>query len=83
MALQKTVKTVHGLTATNAYHRIENMTLNKSEMRFDLRSYSDVNAPPFGFVHCFCAYNLNGENPIRQAYLYLKTLPEWADAADV
>jgi hypothetical protein len=27
-------------------------------------------------------YDLNGPNPIKQAYLYLKTLPEFADAVD-
>lgn len=26
--------------------------------------------------------NLDGTNPIKQAYLYLKTLPEFADAVD-
>jgi hypothetical protein len=27
-------------------------------------------------------YDLNGFNPIKQAYLHLKTLPEFADAVD-
>jgi hypothetical protein len=27
-------------------------------------------------------YDLNGPNPIKQAYLHLKTLPEFADAVD-
>jgi hypothetical protein len=30
----------------------------------------------------FFAYDINGENPIRQAYLHLKTLPEFANAVD-
>jgi hypothetical protein len=32
---------------------------------------------PYQFV-----YDINGENPIKQAYLYLKTLPEFATATD-
>jgi hypothetical protein len=28
------------------------------------------------------AYDINGENPIKQAYEYLKTLPEFANATD-
>jgi hypothetical protein len=28
-------------------------------------------------------YNIDGDNPIKQAYLHLKTLPEFADATDV
>lgn len=27
-------------------------------------------------------YDLNGPNPIKQAYLHLKSLPEFADAVD-
>jgi hypothetical protein len=28
------------------------------------------------------AYDIDGENPVRQAYLHLKTLPEFAGATD-
>jgi hypothetical protein len=28
-------------------------------------------------------YDMSGDNPIKQAYLHLKTLPEFADATDV
>jgi hypothetical protein len=30
----------------------------------------------------FFQYDITGENPIKQAYLYLKTLPEFATATD-
>ena len=30
----------------------------------------------------YCEYGINGENPIKQAYLHLKTLPEFADTVD-
>ncbi len=28
------------------------------------------------------SYNIDGENPFKQAYEYIKTLPEYADAID-
>ena len=37
---------------------------------------------PFNTKTYSCAYDINGENPIKQAYLYLKTLPEFASATD-
>jgi hypothetical protein len=38
--------------------------------------------PAFGDAEYSCAYDLDGANPIRQAYLHLKTLPEFANATD-
>jgi hypothetical protein len=29
-----------------------------------------------------CDLDIDGENPVRQAYLHLKTLPEFAGATD-
>jgi hypothetical protein len=29
-----------------------------------------------------CKYDITGNNPIAQAYMYLKTLPEFASAKD-
>lgn len=82
MALTKTVETPQGFVATSAYHRVEGVSLTKTALAFRVRSYVEQNKPAFGDQGYECAYSLNGENPIRQAYLYLKTLPEWADAVD-
>lgn len=82
MALSKTTTSVHGLVSQNAYHRVEDTTITKTKLRFCVRSYADVTKPAFVGEYYECAYSLYGENPIRQAYLYLKTLPEWADAVD-
>jgi hypothetical protein len=83
MALSKTVTTPQGFTATNAYHRVEGVSLTKTQLAFHARSYVQVDKPAFADQDYKCAYDLTGENPIRQAYLHLKTLPEWADAVDV
>jgi hypothetical protein len=51
-------------------------------MAFHVRSYKDISFPAFGDESYSCTYDINGENPVRQAYLHLKTLPEFANATD-
>ena len=83
MALLKTVSTVHGLQAVNAYHRVEAVTLqNKETITFHVRSYLATDKPFFMESVLSCAYAIDGENPIKQAYEYLKTSPEFAGATD-
>lgn len=83
MALLKTVSTVHGLQAVNAYHRVEAVTLqNKETITFHVRSYLATDKPFFMESVLSCGYAIDGENPIKQAYKYLKTLPEFAGATD-
>ena len=83
MALAKTVTTVHGFEAVNAYHRVEAVRLeSKTAMSFHVRSYTSVDKPFFEESVLSCAYALDGENPIKQAYKHVKTLPEFAGATD-
>ena len=83
MALAKTVETVHGFQAVNAYHRVEAVRLeSKTEMRFHIRSYTAVDKPFFVESVLSCAYAIDGDNPIKQAYEHLKTLPEFAGAVN-
>ena len=85
MALQKTITTSHGLTATNAYHRVENLYLqSKNIIKFNVCSYtSQSSETSFQVVDYGCAYDIDGNNPIQQAYVFLKTLDEFSDATDV
>jgi hypothetical protein len=83
MALTKTVSTVHGLQAVNAYHRVEAVRLeSKTAISFHIRSYTATDKPFFEESVLSCAYALDGDNPIKQAYDHLKTLPEFAGATD-
>jgi len=83
MAIKKTISTVYGLQAVDAYHRVESLQLRgKTEILFAIRSYADVNKPSFQEQSLSCAYSLTGENPIKQAYEHLKTLPEFVGATD-
>jgi hypothetical protein len=83
MALEKTATTPHGFTASNAYHRVEGTQVSKDRMTFQVRSYKDNSGlPHFADAPFSCAYDIAGNNPIAQAYTYLKTLPEFAGATD-
>ncbi len=84
MALKKTTKTGWGIEVKAAYSRIENIIITaKDKITFHVRSYVSNEAVPFFTEDVFgCEYDINGENPIKQAYLYLKTLPEFSDATD-
>lgn len=83
MALLKTVQTVHGFQAVNAYHRVEVVTLTgKDKISFHVRSYTAEDKPFFAEQIVTAPHELDETNPIKQAYEYLKTLPEYAGATD-
>jgi hypothetical protein len=85
MAFKKTVNTQIGVSVNDAYHRVEFVTIDKSKKRIDfhLRNYKDANSASWisDELHA-CEYDINGANPISQAYVYLKTLPEFIDVTD-
>lgn len=85
MALQKTVTEKHGFTASNAYHRAEHIYIeSKVKMGFFLCSYTkSEGVPSFNKEYIECDYDMNGDNPIKQAYAHLKTLERFTDYADV
>ena len=88
MALKKTVTTIHGFEATDAYHRIASLNVvNKDKISFTVQSFNvspEENKHHFHSFGYSCLYNMASQlNPHQQAYLYLKSLPEWADAVDV
>jgi len=84
MALKKTITSVHGFTATDAYHRVECLRLDsKTLIAFHVRSYVSPDKPFFTEQILAANYDLNGENPLAQAYAHLKTTPEFAGAVDV
>lgn len=85
MALALTVITVHGFEAENAYHRVEQIRLvAKDKIEFSVRSYKNAqdNVPAFAESAHACNYDLLGENPIKQAYEYLKTTDVFSSAID-
>ncbi len=83
MALKKTVSTIFGFEAKDAYHRVEGLRLAaKDRIQFQARASIDADHAHFSDQMYECAYDIDGANPIAQAYEYLKTLEEFAGATD-
>jgi hypothetical protein len=93
MALKLTKTTPHGFIAENAYLRIEEIKINQKRsdiaegnifsMRFILRHYrKNDGCPFFAESEHFCFYDISGQNPILQAYEYLKTQDEFSQSED-
>lgn len=83
MALQQTVMTPFGIECLGAYHRVEFVSIvGKDKINFRVRISKDGILPHFSDEGFVCDYALDGENPIKQAYQYLKTLPEYKNAKD-
>ena len=83
MALKNAFTTVHGINLADAYIRVEALRLaTKSTIAFNVCVYADPLRPMIDGRTVECAYDLAGENPLKQAYSYLKTLPEFAGAVD-
>ena len=83
MALKKTVISQHGFEAINAYHRVGLVTLTaKNKISFSVCSHKDADKPFFDSQLLSAPYDIDGSNPIKQAYQHLKTLPEFSGAED-
>ena len=84
MALKMDTALPIGFTARGAYYRVETpmIALDKVSMSFRLRCYVAPDKPAFDDTGFWVPYDINGANPIAQAYAHLKTLPEFAGAVD-
>lgn len=83
MALKKSVQTPFGVNVQEAYHRVEGVQfVTKNQLNFRVRVSVDGVLPHFIDGGYECSYDIQGDNPIKQAYKYLKTLPEFANAQD-
>lgn len=74
-----------GLSVPQAYVRVVSPTISvdKASIDFGVQYRVSPEAELLDAATYSSPYELQGENPIRQAYAYLKTLPEFADAVDV
>ena len=83
MALSQTLTTRSGFVSKDSYISISSIKkLDKVSMNFSVNFRKDKESEPFNSKDFFCAYDIQGNNPIYQAYAYLKTLPEFAGAID-
>ncbi len=86
MALSKTVKinTNIGIDVDvpDAYIKISSIIGNKSEMTAEVHICKSQNGELLQRRTHAYLYKIDGENPIKQGYVFLKTLPEFSDAKD-
>jgi hypothetical protein len=85
MALQKNIKIEmcgKNIEFNNAYIKIKNFNGDKNRILFFTKTLNEKDGELITESAYDFDYNINGENPIKQAYLHLKTLPEFAGATD-
>lgn len=86
MALSKTLKIKTNLgidvDVPNAYVKIAAVFGNKSEMTAELHICKAQGEEPVQRRTYAYPYQIDGANPIKQGYDFLKTLPEFSDAKD-
>jgi len=88
MALTKPTNSPFGIDLDACYIKITKVEItDKAQMRADVSFFANVNSsasshPLYVKSEADMAYDLDGPNPIKQAYQHLKTLPEFADAID-
>jgi hypothetical protein len=83
MALLCTSSNVWGFVEIQACVRVEAIaSLSRDSMTAMVCWHADRNREPYDRKMIAMPYDLSGDNPIRQAYLHLKSLPEFAGATD-
>ena len=86
MALTKTITLVNNFQEfsifEDAYLKVTSFSGSKETVSFDLSAFKEKGGVLLQKQDYVFAIDLEGSNPIKQAYEYLKTLPELADATD-
>lgn len=83
MALKQNFTTDTGLECQGAYIKVEQLSLNKDGMSAKVIWKKDETYEnEFHKDIFFIPYDINGDNPFKQTYEYLKTLEEFKDAED-
>lgn len=82
MALAKRTE-YKSVTIESGYFRVSSVTTKKNTMTFGLGLHASAVSEMISHETYSCAYDIDGENPIKQAYEHLKTLPEFAGSEDV
>ena len=86
MALQKNIKLTDNfgieVEILNAYIKVSKVECTKQQVNCIIEIKKDTSSTVLVYQNNIFDYNINGENPIKQAYLHLKSLPEFVDATD-
>lgn len=86
MALSKTIQLIdnfgEAVVFPNAYIKVVSVSARKDLAAATCKFYKTQNEPELEEKTIQFTYDLEGPNSIKQAYLHLKTLPEFSDAVD-
>jgi len=86
MALQKTISLTTNfdtpVTFDNAYIRVDGVNVKKGFGQASVITHKEKDGQILQKKNYVFEYDLNGVNPISQAYQHLKKLAEFADAVD-
>lgn len=74
--------TFRGIQVADAYWKVASISGNKSLLEIVVTASASRGQVAFDSRSMTFAYNLDGANPIAQAYAHLKSLPEFAGATD-
>lgn len=78
--IEKKIEGFDGVLTADAYCKVSRISGDKSIVDFEVSEI--VGTKYIGISNYSFAPSLDGDNFIAQAYAYLKTLPEFADAVD-
>ena len=81
MALQKTIK-YKDIEIKNAYIKVAGFSGDKSTLQATVSIQAATDKQVVDLRQVSVPYVLDGENPIKQAYEYIKTLPDYENASD-
>lgn len=83
MALKKTITIFGDIEVKNAYLRVENVSIfEKTKLVFSIVGRKTAESQIISSSSYNSEYDIDGENPIKQAYIHAKSLPEYSDAID-
>lgn len=86
MALQKTISVKTNLNTdavfNDAYIRVESVKIEREFGRAIVQTHKEKNGQVVAQNGYSFEYDLSGVNPISQAYVHLKSLPEFSGAVD-
>ena len=86
MAIQATLTKINNFgqetVLSDLYIAVVSAHCTKTEIQAAVTAYAAAGGTSLFTDNYSCALDLEGPNPIKQAYLHLKSLPEFSDAVD-
>jgi hypothetical protein len=82
MAIEKTITLNTGIVVENCVHVVDVVSIvGRSKMHFSILCYvKNAGAESFNPKTYIADYDIDGPNPIKQAYQYLHSLPDFEGA---